>query len=305
MQSQSKSRNRGQVVVGSDGSLPSRRAVRWAAEEAGRRGIPLRIVTVAQLAEGGHAHGVRGRLVPWLLTDADAILRDAVDLAAETLPEDEIVTVVSVGPVVDALVDESESADLLVVGNRGLDAVTALMLGSVSVEVAERAACPMVVVRGSEATDPHAPVVVGMDGSARSGGTLAEAFKAAEAWDAPLLAVHAWHAPAFAGSVQAPAAAYQGAHRGEDEACLLSAVLKPCQEAHPTVQVATRAVEGRAAEALVGASAGARLLVVCPRGRGELAGLMLGSTSQSTLRNAPCPVLLVPAPPRQHEGSPL
>ena len=117
----SHSRNRGQVVVGSDGSLPSRRAVRWAAQEARRRGLPLRIVTATPLAASGHAHGVRLRLASSMLADADSILRDAADLAAETLPADEIMTVVSVGPVVDALVDESHFADLLVVGNRGLD----------------------------------------------------------------------------------------------------------------------------------------------------------------------------------------
>jgi nucleotide-binding universal stress UspA family protein len=49
-------------------------------------------------------------------------------------------------PPVDALVEVSPSADLIVMGSRGLHGLSAL--GSVSERVAHRAACSVLVVRG-------------------------------------------------------------------------------------------------------------------------------------------------------------
>jgi nucleotide-binding universal stress UspA family protein len=46
-----------------------------------------------------------------------------------------------------ALVRESQNADLLVVGSRGVGGFAALMLGSISDQVAHHAACPVVIVR--------------------------------------------------------------------------------------------------------------------------------------------------------------
>jgi nucleotide-binding universal stress UspA family protein len=47
------------------------------------------------------------------------------------------------------LVNESEGADLLVVGNRGHGAFHGMLLGSVSIHCVTNATCPVVVVRGA------------------------------------------------------------------------------------------------------------------------------------------------------------
>ncbi|MFC7363314.1 universal stress protein [Nocardioides astragali] len=47
----------------------------------------------------------------------------------------------------DALVGTSRHASLLVVGSRGLNAFSGMLLGSVSHEVLHRAHCPVAVVR--------------------------------------------------------------------------------------------------------------------------------------------------------------
>lgn len=49
-----------------------------------------------------------------------------------------------------ALVERSTSADLLVVGNRGLGGFKGMLLGSVSLRCVSHAACPVVVVRSPD-----------------------------------------------------------------------------------------------------------------------------------------------------------
>lgn len=283
------------VVVGADGSLPARRAVGHAAAEAARRGCPLRIVTAAWTARRPEDGGPRHRLTAWSLEEVDVTLAEAVDLAAETLPRGEITTVTGIGAPVGVLLAEARTAELLVIGNRGLGGVTGLFLGSVGVELAGRTACPLLIVRQPPpgGGGAQAPVVVGVDGSPRSLEALRTAFREAELVGAPLVAVHAWHAPVLVGAGRIPALAYRSEHRPADEQVLLDALLAPFRDEHPSVRASGRAVQGKAADVLVEAAAGARLLVVAARGRGELSGLVLGSTSQDAIHRAGCPVLLV------------
>jgi len=50
----------------------------------------------------------------------------------------------------DALVAESASAELVVVGSHGRSGLKAAILGSVSRHVVDHAACPVVVVKSSD-----------------------------------------------------------------------------------------------------------------------------------------------------------
>lgn len=61
----------------------------------------------------------------------------------------------------------------------------------------------------------------------------------------------------------------------------------------PAVKVETTVAEGHAARVLIEAAKGAELLVVGSRGRGGLAGALLGSVSLSCAGHAPCPVVIV------------
>ena len=57
-------------------------------------------------------------------------------------------TKVAYGHPAVVLVEESQHADLLVVGKRGHGAFIGMLLGSVSIHCVTNAACPVVVVRG-------------------------------------------------------------------------------------------------------------------------------------------------------------
>ena len=85
----------------------------------------------------------------------------------------------------------------------------------------------------------------------------------------------------------------------------LSAALRavcPDEVTQPLVEQLV--VQDSPAQALVGAAKGADLLVVGSRGRGGFAGLLLGSVSAQCVHHAPCPVVVVPHPPRDDVHEP-
>jgi nucleotide-binding universal stress UspA family protein len=63
------------------------------------------------------------------------------------------------------------------------------------------------------------------------------------------------------------------------------------------IEVVRSAVHGGAAAVLLEQAVGAALLVVGTRGHGGFVGLLLGSVSAQCAHHAPCPLVIVPAPP--------
>ena len=144
------------VVVGVDHSEGAKAALRFALEEATLRQATLRVVHAWLYGYIG-ATGLEGAF-PAVGGDIKE-LRDAAETALEetlreTLPEtdtEEIERRVVEGRAAAVLVDESRGADLLVVGSRGHGGFAGLLLGSVSQQCANHAACPVVIVhRGPE-----------------------------------------------------------------------------------------------------------------------------------------------------------
>jgi nucleotide-binding universal stress UspA family protein len=60
-------------------------------------------------------------------------------------------------------------------------------------------------------------------------------------------------------------------------------------------EIHTEMIEGSEAEAIISVAntRSSDVIVMGSRGRGRLAGLLLGSTSQTVVAHAPCPVLIV------------
>ncbi|MCM4084807.1 universal stress protein [Paractinoplanes hotanensis] len=137
------------IVVGVDGSPGSRKALAWAAAEAADHGSGLLVLNVWEhtLLPPAGSVSVSERMVPEpSRTTADELLQ----VIKEELGENPPVPVkahVRQGRPARILIDESEGADLLVVGHRGLGGFAGLVLGSVSQHVAAYAKCPVTVVR--------------------------------------------------------------------------------------------------------------------------------------------------------------
>jgi nucleotide-binding universal stress UspA family protein len=133
------------IVVGVDGSSGSEAALRWAIDEAGRRGAYVEAVHVWHPAYvGGYPYTTAAFDPGELEASAKAILDEAI--AALGAVEIRVDPVVECGSAASALVERAKGADLLVVGSRGRGGFAGLLLGSVSQQVAHHAPCPVVIV---------------------------------------------------------------------------------------------------------------------------------------------------------------
>lgn len=141
------------VVVGTDGSESSLRAVARAGALAGACGATLVVACAHLPTEVDERELSRARDV---LRDeayqvvgshpAEDTVRQAGD-AARAAGAGEVRTVAVVGSPVEALdVVRREAADLLVVGNRGLNSVKGRLLGSVPADATRRSDCDVLVV---------------------------------------------------------------------------------------------------------------------------------------------------------------
>ncbi|MQA79639.1 MAG: universal stress protein [Streptosporangiales bacterium] len=284
------------IVVGVDGSDDSLDAVAWAAELAYLRGRPLRIVHAfvwplmdVQLGpspygppDGGLAHAADGFV--------DAALTHARTASPGVGAWGEVVT----GAAAPMLIAESRHADTVVVGNRGLGGFSGLLVGSVGVNIAAHASCPVVVVRPGTGAGPSAGrVVVGVDGSPESHLAISVAFEDASRRGVGLTAVHGWTTPASLGTGAMLPLVFDPELVGQEESRMLAELLAGWCEKYPDVDVERRVRYTKPGKLLVEESRGACLVVVGSRGRGGFRGLLLGSVSQAVLHHAQCPVEIV------------
>ncbi len=280
------------IVVGVDGSPSSLGAVDVAAAEARLRGLPLRVVHAFIWPYFGVPLGPSPYGPPdgGLQHEAERLVAEAVERAARTT-DVEVTGDLVTGGAAAVLLQESVDAAMVVIGDRGLGGFSGLLIGSVAVQLAAHAHCPVLVVRGEVRSS--GPVVLAVDGSPSAAPAVALAFEEAALRRAPLTAVHAWLGPA----ARAPGDMLPVVHDVDqveaEEARLLSEALAGCRERHPDVEVREELVHGPARAVLVERSAQAQVLVVGTRGRGGIRGLLLGSVSHAVLHHGECPVLVV------------
>lgn len=280
------------VIVGVDGSHASKAAVRWAADEARRLGVPLRLVhawmwPLHRVQLGASPGGPEGT---GLQAQAERVLADATAVARSVSAHTPLESTLLTGSAAPQLLRCSEGARMLVVGNRGLGGFTGLLVGSVGIAVSAHAACPVAVVRGTARAGD--PVAVGIDGSPESNRAVSTAFEEASRRGVGLLAVHAWTIPLPEGS--GPVHGYREtvAAASESGRELLEKVLAQWQPQYPGVEVKPRLGDRSSAAELVAASTEAQLAVVGSRGVGSVHGLVFGSTAHALIHHAGCPVLI-------------
>jgi nucleotide-binding universal stress UspA family protein len=138
------------IVVGVDGSDGARDALRFALEEARLRGARVHVVAAWQVpvaAYGGALVSPDSALVDQLAAEARSAVERALAGAGDLAADADVDIVVREGAPAQVLLEESDDADLLVLGSRGLGGFRSLLLGSVSQHCAHHAPCPVVIVR--------------------------------------------------------------------------------------------------------------------------------------------------------------
>ncbi|MGO4121090.1 universal stress protein [Arthrobacter sp. YAF16] len=269
------------VAVGYDGSESSQLAVRWAADHAALRGVPLRVVHAwvwpMFTKDLGPVKGVAGS---GLRHSAETILAEGVGLAHGVDPGLAVDGVMEAGLPAQVLRRAAADASLLVVGSRGIGGVLGHLAGSVCLELAGAAPCPLMVVRRPHL--PGRPVVVGVDAAAHSSAVLADAARLAVAMGAELQLIHV--DPDHGGDL-----AEHGRHAPLHGAELLEYSLGEAGRLAPGLALSGTLKEGRAAaKEFVEAAEDADVLVLGTHNRGG----GIGNTVSAVLHKAACNVMI-------------
>jgi nucleotide-binding universal stress UspA family protein len=289
------------IVVGVDGSSSSKSAIRWAAYEARIRNVPLTLVHVVVTPSWGPT--------PWLLSDVplpgpaeedpaleeagQKIIAEAIKIAEDSAQADVLLEIKSelyYSVPVSTLVKLSKQAHMVVVGCRGQNTMTRVLLGSVSNGLLHHAHCPVAVIHDGvpAATKPsNLPVVVGVDGSSASELATEIAFDEASRRGVDLIALHAYR---DADLPQVLNVQWSGDNPIPPQA--LADRLTGWLERYPDVTIHPRIVCDNPARHLIDASESAQLVVVGSRGRGGFAGMLLGSVSTAVAHAATVPVIV-------------
>ena len=146
------------VVVAVDGSGGSKAALRFALEDAARRGVPVEAVIAYRVPQLWPDYepidsSEMERLRDTLRSQHEDKVRALVAEVARGLagPPPEAQARAAEGSPADVLIRESHGADLLVVGSRGHGGFHTMLLGSTSMQCVLHATCPVTVVHSTEA----------------------------------------------------------------------------------------------------------------------------------------------------------
>jgi nucleotide-binding universal stress UspA family protein len=283
------------VTVGLDGSPESLAAAHWAADEAEKRKLTLRLLHAWPMLAPEPTH------VPSEI-DQNQGARRLVHTAQAELqarhPGLSIVGNLVADDAQNALLQTASESDMLVLGSRGLEPAESYFLGDVSMPVVARAERPVVLVRartGGEGPGPASAdrVVVALSLHGSSDDLLDFAFHIAAARGASLHAMHGRRVPLHA-RVPWGADHYGTEETTRDALRELRKALRPWREKYPQVDVDDGVRLESPAMAVVRAAEGAALLVVGRRRHRPGLPPHLGPVAQAAIHHGRCPVAVVP-----------
>lgn len=278
------------LVVGADGSDSGYAAVRYATQEANRRGAVLDIVHVIPV-------DVPVNVVPHLpggsLQAFGASVLDLAVAAAHDARDDcRVTTHLLSGGRVGHLLEFARGAELLILGSRPDNTLELVWTGDTCAGVASQAGIPVLVVPSSWGDpEPTRRVVVGYKSPSSSREPVAVGFVEAQRRGADLLLLHTWRLPGAYDDVVTVRMDDERWNRAERSR--IEAEIAARQAEHPEVSVKVRVTHDRPARALVTESRSADLLVLSRPVHGG-AFHHVGGTVRRVLRLAECPIVIVP-----------
>jgi nucleotide-binding universal stress UspA family protein len=299
------------ILLATDGSEEANRAMKMSVDLAERTDSELHVVLVEVLPYAYDAPVVRAPTSGFFAELHERARKrldrelEKVRSAGGTVAEAHLRMGTAAREVV-ALAEEM-GADLIVVGSRGLGGLRRALVGSVSLGVVRHAHCSVIVVRGSggQQGEGRLPgkVLLAYDGSKEA---TAAAGVAAEIANATGSGLHLLHVvpieeslPPLAYAPYEEAQAWEaweaGIERDEERARSFLEGQAQRMEAQGVRVAEAHLLFGGPEEEIVrlAENLDAGLVVVGNRGRGGIRRALMGSVSDSVVRYAYCPVMVV------------
>lgn len=300
------------VLLTTDGSEEAGLAARTAVDLAEKTGSELHVVYVGELPVVYHPerHGYRALIeehrvaarrqleeqVERVAAIGGSVAQAHLEMGQIGRPDEGIVAVA-----------DKIGAGLIVMGSRGLGGLKRVLLGSVSESVVRHAHCPVMVVRGERPVGEEGVfptrVLVAVDGSEEAAHAAEVALELADETGSELhvvhvgveyyLLVHDYVSPSQYEEIKAD-------HRG-----VLDEQVEVIENKGGTVAGAHLRMGNKVDVEVVGLAEEleAGLVVVGSRGLGRMGRSLLGSASESIVRHAHCPVLVVRKEEREGYGT--
>jgi nucleotide-binding universal stress UspA family protein len=267
------------IVIGIDTEAASQVAVDWVIRRLQREPASIRLVKAFDM------------LIDAPLRDAEMLARTKARIE-DAAPGADVETKLIDGSIMEALVGQSASADLVVLGYHRRHPLLSALSGALPVRFAARSHCATVIVPEDwEAREGDVVLGVGDDEAADTATEFA--VREAQHPRRALELVHAWQLPTpswdAVGALIASADDLHDAHRD-----ILGRVGDRLREAHPALDIRESLAQGPTTPALLDAARDAELIVLGTHRRGPVSGLILGSTAFDLLPQSRVPVCIVP-----------
>jgi len=274
------------ILVTLDGSEHSHTASRyaiWLAERLQATAVGMHVVDVVSIeGSGAFLHDLSGSLgfEPYL--DFSSKMRDALQERGKIVLEQFLAacaehgiradTRLSIGIIANEICEQARTADLVVIGHRGVnERFSTGLLGGTTESVTRK--CPKPVLVSPLEFQPVTRPLLAYDGSQRAAAAMHEAAELATTLKLPLTVLHVGKDDGTAYRILDEARRYLATHRIEAEY-----VIRP----------------GYANEAILETMDTGRhdLLFIGAYGHSRIIEMVLGSTTEYVLRNASAPVFL-------------
>jgi len=279
----------GRVLVATSGSASSQSAITFAARTAASRGLALELIHVVTPTVSVGPYGVAPDVA--VRQAGREVLARGEQLARRVAPHVDVVSTLVLGARPDAIVEKAHDADLVVLGAPPHDLLGRIWTGSTVTGVAARSTCPVAIIPVRDEEPKHHQVLVGVKSTKHTDELLAAGFAVASQTGSELRIIHAWqllspYDNAVADRLPVP-------EWEVEEGRAIEAMLIDLKMAYPSVTVHVELVHGQAAHELVDASEYADVLVISRPLHGGFVH-HLGATARAIIREARCPVLVVP-----------
>ncbi len=280
------------LIVGFDESPTSRAALLEAAHWVRRHGGGIVLVNAAFFDV--EEFGIAPEQIEKRLAAGERICTAAAKEVGDTLGVS-VSSVIVQGEPHEALVEtaRAKEGDLLVIGTHGRRGLNRLFMGSVAARVIAGAPMPVLVVRRAceSCRGEYRKILVPYDGSAFSAAALRQACGLAKADGGAVTALYA--IPRYEEMVGFVRSAGIREQLEREARGILEGAEKAA--AGLGVTVATEIADGPAADEIVAAAArlGSDLIAIGSHGHRGMDKILLGSTAERVILNAPCPVLVL------------